>query len=266
MAAVAYYNGREQATCSDVGAPGRESKGQSSSKPYIRIRSAYIVVASGMESRLMAKRALIAEDKRARRGAILDTALALFNSGDGGLPTASQIASASGLAKGTVYIYFQTKEEIFATLLLEGWIPVLNAVSSIFDSQKGKRSEKVNMMIAVLVEHLQRHPELLRLDALVSGVLEKSMPLEVLERYQREFRALVIKSGTSIDRSLRLASGRGVQLLVRTHALVRGLWQSAQHKDSESDASVPHQLALTPSLYAQELAAALREYWRGALA
>jgi AcrR family transcriptional regulator len=45
----------------------------------------------------------------------------LFAAAQDQLPSVSSIAEAAGLAKGTVYLNFETKEEIFAQLLLEGW-------------------------------------------------------------------------------------------------------------------------------------------------
>ena len=66
----------------------------------------------------MARHATAIEDKQARRAAILRAATGLFVAGDGTLPSAAEIAAAAGLAKGTVYLYFRTKEEIFASLLV----------------------------------------------------------------------------------------------------------------------------------------------------
>lgn len=214
----------------------------------------------------MAKRALAEADKQARRNDILQAARDLFNSGDGSLPTASQIAAATGLAKGTVYLYFKTKEEIFATILSEGWIPVMRAVSVIFDTAGGKRSAKVTGLITSFVAHLENHPELLRLDALAAGVLEKNMEAEALMRYKRNFSSHLVRAGDSIDRALRLPSGRGVQILMRTHALARGLWQSAQHNENDSQLDVAPELNLTPKRFIREVTSALEEYWRGALA
>ena len=213
----------------------------------------------------MAKRALIAEEKQARRAVILSAAMALFNAGDGSLPTASQVANAAGLAKGTVYIYFRSKEEIFATLLLEGWAPIVKAISVVFDSSQLTHMQLVSRFITGLVNQQQATPELLRLDVHVAALLEKTMPRELLETYQSEFRALGIQAGHSIDHALQLPCGRGIQLLVRSHALTLGLWRFAQQGGSATDAQVPQAMQLTPDLYAQELAEALHEYWRGAL-
>jgi hypothetical protein len=92
---------------------------------------------------------------------------------DGRLPTAAEVAAAAGLAKGTVYLYFKTKEEIFANVLLEGWLPILQATELVFKRSKGKRLDQAHAFIASIVDHLGKHPELLRLDTLSAGVLGK---------------------------------------------------------------------------------------------
>ena len=178
----------------------------------------------------------------------------------------SQVAAATGLAKGTVYLYFTTKEEIFATLLVEGWAPVMEMVEQIFQARKGRRSDKVKALLNAFVEHLDRHPELLRLDALGSGVLEKNMTPEALLQFKRGFTGRLTKAASAIDRSLGLEEGRGVQLLMRTYAMTRGLWQSAQHDPATLTIGIAPALMLTPDLYLRELKEALTEYWRGALA
>ena len=214
----------------------------------------------------MARRAMATEEKQARRIAILKAARELFTAGDGDLPTASDVALATGLAKGTVYLYFTTKEEIFATLLVEGWTPVMELVEQIFQARKGRRSEKVRAFLRAFVEHLERHPELLRLDALGSGVLEKNMTPEALLRYKQDFTGRLSTAADAVDRSLKLEAGRGVQLLMRTYALTRGLWQSAQHDSKTLTIGIDPALMLTPEAYLSELEEALTEYWRGALA
>lgn len=213
----------------------------------------------------MAQRALATEDKQARRSAILSAARHLFNAGTGELPTASQIATASGLAKGTLYLYFQTKEEIFANLLLEGWIPAMDAADRVFQATEGTRSDKVQAFIDNLIHHLDSHPGLLRLDSLGPGVLEKNMTPEALRAYKLIFTGHLLQAGSCIDRVLVLNQGRGVQILMRTYALARGLWQSAQHDEQSLTMGVAPALMLTPDAYLQELREALTEYWRGAL-
>ncbi len=214
--------------------------------------------------RTIAPHAHASEDKAARRAAILQAANTLFITGTGSLPTAAEIASATGLAKGTVYLYFRTKEEIFAVLLLEGWDAVMKEGQLLFQTTKGSRAIKVEAFLANLVAHLERHPELLRLDALGYGVLERNMLHDALVAHKADYTARLEKTGSIIDGALRLPSRRGLQLLMRTYALTRGLWQSYQDAEDSHLPQVARSLTANP--FGRELREALTEYWRGALA
>jgi len=213
----------------------------------------------------MLLRAVDDEDKQSRRASILEAARTLFNQNDGQLPTAAAVAAASGLAKGTLYLYFKTKEEIFANLLLEGWLPVMQATELVFARSKGRRLDQAHAFIVSIVDHLGKHPELLRLDALGAGVLEKNMTPEALVEYKQRFNRGLEEAGECIDRSLRLQSGRGLQILMRTYAMTRGLWQTAQHAEGikTPEICIPHKI--TTSTFLAELSEALKEYWQGAL-
>ena len=213
----------------------------------------------------MTQRATAHEQKQARRAVILKAAIELYRAGDGSLPTASQIAAAAGLAKGTVYLYFQTKEEIFAALLLQGWVTVLEMVEADFQADEVAEGDRIEAFLDNLTEHLSWSRELLRLDAFGSGVLEKNMTVAALRQFKQEFNDHLSQAGSSIDRALRLPEGRGIVVLMRTYALIRGLWQSAQHEAPMTDGPDPA-WKLTPETYFRELREALGEYWRGALA
>ena len=211
-------------------------------------------------------RAVGEEDRQARRISILEAARALYRQGDGRLPTSAEIAETAGLAKGTVYLYFKTKEEIFANVLLEGWLPLLASTETIFgEGGKEDRLRPVRAFIEATVRHLENEPELMRLDALGAGVLEKNMTQDSLLEYKRRFNQGLVDAGSSLERSLGLTTGRGVQLLMRTYPLIRGLWQTAEH--SEVVVAVGIEAAAHPLQipFSQELAEALEEYWRGAL-
>lgn len=71
------------------------------------------------------KKAKNQKQKLQRVNGILTAAEALFIQSDNELPSAIQIANKAGVAKGTLYIYFRTKEAIFLALLekhLQNWI------------------------------------------------------------------------------------------------------------------------------------------------
>lgn len=206
------------------------------------------------------RRAQNADDKLARRCSILEAARMLFNQGEGRLPTVLDVANASGLAKGTVYLYFKTKEEIFANLFLEDWLPVLAEVQTAFATPKKRGLAQALVFVDRAVAHFGKHPELLRLDALAAGVLEPNMTKDALEEYKRRFHKALVVAGNHIDEALSLEAGRGVQMLMRTYAMVRGLWQLAQCADTGKKKPSASLL-----LFLKELSEALTEYWRGAL-
>lgn len=215
--------------------------------------------------RPIAPHAHAAEDKAARRAAILQAARTLFAAGEGSLPAVAQVAAAAGLAKGTVYLYFRTKEEIFAALLLDDWTAVMQESQRLFRTTRGARGARVTAFLATLIDHLEHHPEVLRLDALGYGVLEKNMRHDSLAAHKAGFTVRLGQTGEVIDTALRLPPGRGLQLLMRTYALTRGLWQSYQHEAETQKAGVAPPASLIAQSFAQELREALTEYWRGAL-
>src|SRR5688572_28258418 len=61
-------------------------------------------------------RAVADEDKEARRHSILDAAERLFLRHPDRMASVAEVATAAGLAKGTVYLYFPSKEEMLLAL------------------------------------------------------------------------------------------------------------------------------------------------------
>lgn len=213
----------------------------------------------------MARRAFAVEDKLARRDVILEAARALFMAGDGDLPSAAQIAEAAGLAKGTVYLYFRSKEEIFAALLLAGWSALLAEVGIVLSRSQDERTEKIAAFLATYVSYLHAHPELLRLDALGYGVLEQNMGAKALGEFKLSLTNRLTKAGIIADAALDLPEGQGFRLLMRTYALTRGLWQSTKRDVDTGLVTAELRLAPLYPNFDEELPEALKEYWRGAL-
>src|SRR5690242_15796932 len=71
----------------------------------------------------MRQRARRSEDKAARREAILAVAAKALGRRQYGSVTMAEIAELCGLAKGTLYLYFDSKEELFLATL-EGELTV----------------------------------------------------------------------------------------------------------------------------------------------
>jgi TetR/AcrR family transcriptional regulator len=208
----------------------------------------------------MTKRAYSHDDKQERRELILKTAADLFGEGIGALPSATAIAKQARLAKGTLYLYFSTKETIFSALLLKGWSSVATLTEQVFASSLAPK-DKVDTFLSTYVSYLDEHRELLRLDAQRSA-LERNLEMETLIASKRAFIDQLIRAGGLIDASLGLQNGHGVQILLRTHALTCGLWQSF-NPDTKIPSSA--EFAVLQLDFIEELSQALTEYWRGAM-
>jgi AcrR family transcriptional regulator len=63
------------------------------------------------------QRAVHARDKEERRHAILDVAERLLLHSTRRGPSMADVADEAGLAKGTIYLYFRSKEELLLALL-----------------------------------------------------------------------------------------------------------------------------------------------------
>jgi len=204
------------------------------------------------------KKAYDDASKDQRRKSILDAAALLLRQGDGRLPSAAEIAAASGLAKGTLYIYFRTKEEIFAALLIHLWKPALAALEEELTRADQSATDRVKAFVTRFVAYVDERPSLLRLDGLAKEVIERNMSVPALVAHKEAFLSSIEAVSVRIEHALTLHPGRGFQLVTRTHAMMRGLWQSFGDPMPELHGCHHHD-------FATELSEALWEYWKGAL-
>ena len=204
------------------------------------------------------KRAYDSAAKEARRQAILDAADRLFTAAEQ-MPSVSQTAEAAGVAKGTVYLYFRTKEEIFAFLLQSGWRHVLEVAGRAL-AEETSSTRAIASFIANYAEEVCSNGNLLRLDALSKGLLEENMTPEALSAFKMQLFQQLKLCGAMLEAKLELPDGRGEQLLIRTYSLTRGLWQTlGVSRNRKSCSEQAHYQ------FEAELKQALAEYWRGAL-
>lgn len=163
------------------------------------------------------------EDKQARRESILNEALALWEEVSYPDFTMSALAGRLGLAKGTLYLYFPTKEELFLTLyerLLQTWFDELEAALA---RRAGWSPDGV---AEVMAESLVRHPALTRLIPLLEGILEHNISLEKALAYKTWLLEQVGRVGAKLEAALPyLSPGDGIRVLVYLQALTCGLVQ-----------------------------------------
>lgn len=190
------------------------------------------------ESAPTRRRATSAAAKEARRRQLLAAAVALFSERPYGDVTMAAVARRAGVAKGTTYLYFRTKEELFLALYrerLESWLDELRTELLACGGPVSPES-----FAATLRRTLEARPTLARLMALLHLVLEQNLELETAVDFKRwlggQFHGLggALESvlgeeaaGSSRRREDLLVPGNGARLLLRVNALVVGLHQMA---------------------------------------
>lgn len=174
------------------------------------------------------RRAMRDEQKEERRQAIIDRAWQLFQDTSYESLTMAGVAEALQLAKGTVYLYFKTKEELFLTIeeqQLEAFFAeVDDGLSSISDT-KGKA---IPQIVELVCKALERRPGLTRLLAILHTILERNIDLEAATQFKYMLKAHFERTGSLLEACLPfLEAGEGAHLLLQCHALVIGLWSLA---------------------------------------
>lgn len=200
-------------------------------------------------------RALDGEDKEARRQAILDAAERLFNERQD-LANVADVAETAGLAKGTVYLYFQSKEEIYLALHARH---VEHFFSTLIERLNDSKPFLFDEMHSLAKEHLLDAPTYMPLGACCIGFAADAVPLNAAMQFQTQMTAWLTTAGAGLERHFkRLAPGDGVRLLQHSYALMIGLY-SLMRGGNSSDAKCP----VLPGMgtYKDEASLALTRYW-----
>ena len=174
----------------------------------------------------MQRRARKEADKTARRRAILDAARTEFSRGSYGALTMTAVAGRAGLVKGTLYLYFETKEELLLELfeeLLGEWLDEVER--RLGDPRGAWDAERV---ADALSRSLEGREALTRLITVVGGVLEHNIGDDRARRFKRALHARVTRGGALLAQRLpRLGADGAVRLLFQVYALLTGFGEMA---------------------------------------
>ena len=211
-------------------------------------------------------RALAAGDKEERRDAILDAAEALLLDTPDRVPSMAEVAARAGLAKGTVYLYFASKEELLLSVHERRAEAFFQDLCTLLETAPRVAFAD---LFALTRRHLIEPPLFLPLAARCLGLMAHSVPPAMAAAFRQRTAARLARGGAAIERRFPAAAARPgcwVQTLRRGYALAVGLWEmSAAVAGGRPDAP-PTGIEVPPELlwsYPEELEAALRALWHG---
>ena len=203
------------------------------------------------------RRARKAEDKEERRRIILGAAREIWAAGASFATfNMAEVAERAGLAKGTVYLYFATKEALLLELLREEIAEWLDVVDARLDHGGTWTPRRVAQLLA---ETLDERPLLTHLLALMSSILEHNIPEEVTVAFKTFLRDRVATTGARLEKRLPfLRETDGARVLVLCHALVSGLQPMAEPPAAVAKVLERPDLAMFRVDFAKDFASAVQ--------
>ncbi|MEO7743241.1 MAG: TetR family transcriptional regulator [Usitatibacter sp.] len=208
------------------------------------------------------QRAIGSEDKEERRQAILDAAQKLYVKHPGRMASVSEVAAAARLAKGTVYLYFPSKEEMLLALherhVAEFFARLMRRLAS-------PAPADFDTVFAITLRYLIRGPGYLSLTSRCFGLMDREIPAEAALAFKARVAATLQLAGTALERHFPLVPGSGVTMLLHSYGLIVGLWQLLHPNERFGKAMDLPELKVLKRDYEREIEKALRALWSGTI-
>lgn len=169
-----------------------------------------------------------AQQKEAKRLALIDAALAVFSRVGFAMAKIDDVAEEAGVSKGTVYLYFESKEDLFEGMVKAKMMPMLdNAASVAFDPEMtatARLNQHLRFFYTKILDSDRR--QIMRL-IMAEGPnfphLAEFYHANVLSRGQAMINA-IIQQGVD-NGEFRNMSEHGLMQNVVAGALVAGIWK-----------------------------------------
>src|SRR3954469_22362355 len=209
------------------------------------------------------QRALDAQDKEERRHEILDAAEKLFLDHPDRMANVAEVAEAAGLAKGTVYLYFPSKEEMLLALHERH---VGHFFAALMDKVRGPGPLGFDDIFPITRQHLIRVPGYLPLTSRCFAMMDRDIPLEAAIAFKGRIAHVLGLAGVELERHFALLPGAGTSLLLHSYGLIVGLWQLLHPNERFGKALERPELKALKRDYERDIEDALRALWTGLLA
>ena len=202
------------------------------------------------------------EDKLARRAAILTEAGALLGDHPYARITMAQVAEGSGLAKGTLYLYFQSKEELFLALLereLLAWFGALRDRLGVLPTVNP------DVLGAEFADSLETRRTLSDLLVILHTILERNVDASTALAFKLVLRDQLDAAGKALEFVWpELPKGSGPRTLLRMYALLIGMRQIAFPSPEVAIILAREDMASLRVDFTRDLAQSIADLLRGA--
>lgn len=205
-------------------------------------------------------RAIGPEDKSERRAGIVRAAEALLRRDPSATFAVEQIARRASLAKGTVYLYFGSREEVLLAVHEKQTHELFDVVERALSAPDAQGRRVVEEGLG----YLRSHPEFYPLAGNCRGMLDTNIGTEAALAFKVGVASRLQPLGTRIEEIFPgLQPGEGAALLTNCYALIIGLWQQADPPRSLRKIMHRPELAVFRIDFEAQLVAALLDLWEG---
>ena len=187
---------------------------------------ARLLPAKAAKPAISRQRARSPRDKDLRRAHLIAAATRLFADADFEAVTIARVAEAAGVAKGTAYIYFATKETLFVELVraeLTQWLAALTVTL-----KRLRSTQPATAVPRSIAKSLSTRPVLCRLLVLLHSVIEPKIDEASAREFKIFLRDVLLQASTLIAGKIPgLTPADAATLVLQTHALVISITQLA---------------------------------------
>jgi len=139
--------------------------------------------------------------------------------------TMAEIAKQAGVSKGTLFNYYESKESLFMTLLLDGYCDYFESMIVTVNQQKTfELADFIQLLLDETAELITKHATLVRLNALRGPILEQGANLDQTVAHRKALYETNERLAQIIcQRVTRLSVEEVSQLFLVQSAIISGL-------------------------------------------
>jgi AcrR family transcriptional regulator len=180
--------------------------------------------------------------KEARPAEIVEAALEVFAEKGFSAARIDDVAARAGISKGTLYLYFASKEELFKAVVRQALLPNLVRVEALLAAHSGPAAERIGTVIGQIGALLQGTqigviPKLVIAESGNFPELARFYHQEVISRGLRLLGA-EIERGIARGEFRPVDAGHGARLLV-SPVLLAAIWKTTFEAHAEAPLDAP---------------------------
>ena len=173
------------------------------------------------------KRALDDNDKKLKKDKIIEQALQIFNELSYQKIKIEDIAKNSNVAKGTIFLYFKTKESLFLEITIREFETLFKIFEDVLKKEfKPNENYLPDDFINFLKLSFSRYTNykiLFRLISITNVILEQNSDYNTTSLFKKMLYDNLIKTGANIEELfIFIKKGMGISILLDIYAIIIG--------------------------------------------